>query len=67
MRKIKIFKSVENELEVLEKDVNDWLAQTGYRLISLTGNIASQGGGGSTTNFGSSDILIIVVYEDTQE
>lgn len=67
MQRIKIFKSVESELSTFEQDINDWLEESGAKLISVTGNIAPQtpensdlGGAGT---FSASDILIIVVYE----
>ena len=68
MQKIKLFKSIENELENLEQEVNDWLASTGNRLVSVCGNIAPQTHSGDTLGtFPSSDVLIIVVYEGGNE
>ena len=77
MQQIKIFKSVESEVETLEETVNQWLAETGAKVIQLVGNIAPQTepidagasggsfstGGGSPLRFPPSDILLIVLYE----
>ncbi len=66
MQKIKLFKGIVNELETLEQDVNSWIADSHCELISLTGNIAPQTHTGETGlgTFPSSDVLVIVVYED---
>ena len=65
MRKIKIFKGIESELQPLESEINDWLEANKAQLVSVTGNIAPQtsteGGIGGT--FSTSDVLVIVVYE----
>ncbi|MFK7734626.1 MAG: hypothetical protein AB8B50_01275 [Pirellulaceae bacterium] len=64
MRKVKIFKGVESELHPLEDEINQWLADAGATLISVTGNIAPQTNTGSSMGtFSASDVLIIVVYE----
>ena len=42
MRKVKIFKSLENDIARLEVEVNEWIAQSGAEIISLTGNMAPQ-------------------------
>ena len=63
VQKIKIFKSVESELEGLELDVNQWIEKSGARVISITGNIASQTPRGPASSFCQSDILIVVHYE----
>ncbi len=65
MRRVKLFKSVVNELETLESDINDWLASSGCELVSITGNIAPQtpSGSNSLEHFATSDVLIIVTYE----
>lgn len=67
MRRIKIFKSVESELNIFETEINDWLEETGANIVTVTGNIAAQtpensdhAGAGT---FSTSDILIVVVYE----
>lgn len=63
-RKVKIFKSVESELESMEADINTWLEETNSQLVSITGNIAPQTKVSDITgSFSASDILIVVVYE----
>lgn len=65
MRKVKFFKSVESELNNLEAEINDWLADSGCELVSITGNIAPQTGVAlAAGTFAASDIFVIVVYED---
>ncbi len=69
MQQVKIFKSVESEIEVLEEEINSWLAKSGVKLINLIGNIAPQtttgaSPGGGLEAFSASDILVIVTYED---
>ena len=65
MRKVKIFKSVEDELSRLESDINAWVDSSKAHIVSITGNIAPQSnhvaGDGA---FSASDVLIIVVYEE---
>ena len=68
VRKIKIFKGIETELNPLEEEVNSWLEESGVELISVTGNIAPQSNSGSGMGtFSTSDVLVIVVYEDGQK
>ena len=66
MQKVKLFKGIVNELEALEHDINDWLGTAGVRVTSLSGNIAPQTNAGDTGlgTFPSSDVLVIVMYED---
>ncbi|MEX0703716.1 MAG: hypothetical protein WD069_16585 [Planctomycetales bacterium] len=69
MRQIKIFKGVETDSGSLEAEVNDWLAETGARVIHIFGNIAPQSQGAiqssglSNSVFAPSDILLVVLYE----
>ena len=72
MQQIKLFKGVENSIDVLEKEINDWLRQTGKQIVSMTGNIAPQspkpegGSGLGKSAFSPSDVLVILLYEDSQ-
>ncbi len=69
MHQIKMFKGLENEVAEMEQRINDWLRESGARVLSVTGNIASQspkaeaaaslGQGG----FPPSDVLVILTYE----
>jgi hypothetical protein len=69
MQQVKLFKSVENQVDSLEKEINDWLSRSGAKVISISGNIAPQsakpngGGGLGKTSFAPSDVLVIVLYE----
>ncbi len=61
MEQIRLFKGVEMELRALEDEINEWLRESGARVISVTGNIAPQASTGGS--FTTSDILVIVTYE----
>jgi hypothetical protein len=70
MRKVKIFKSLENDVTRLEAEVNEWIAQSGATIISLSGNIAPQSertgagtGAMGDSRYPPSDIVLIVLYE----
>lgn len=70
MQQVKIFKGLENEVASMEKQVNAWLAESGARVLQITGNIAPQGrstdpkaGSISPSPFPASDIMLIVLYE----
>ena len=70
MHKVKIFKSVESELNSLESQINAWLGESGARVVQIFGNIAPQSipptakhSGLSTTEFAPSDVMIVVLYE----
>lgn len=65
MQRVKIFKSVEVELGVLEAEMNAWIESSGARIISITGNIAPQSlGAAEAKSFDASDVLVIVLYEE---
>ena len=73
MQQIKIFKGIESELTVLEREVNEWLVASGARVVQIFGNLAPQsipptakGSGLSTSEFAPSDALIVVLYETTK-
>lgn len=65
MQKVKLFKSIESDLEDLERNINNWIQSSGAKVISVTGNIAPQSlhPGGGLNTFASSDLFVIVVYE----
>ena len=65
MQQVKIFKGVENELVSLEQDINHWAAESKAKIISIMGNIAPQTHRDQSHAFGSSDVLIVVLYEAT--
>ena len=64
MQKVKFFKSIESELGVLEKEINAWIAQNKAKVVSITGNIAPQSGPTGMGTFSSSDVLVVIMYED---
>ena len=69
MQQIKIFKGLESNLALLEKEVNGWLAQSGARVVQMFGNLAAQSGQRNETNslaaypYVASDVLLVVLYE----
>lgn len=69
MQRIKIFKGIESEASRLEAEVNEWLAESGARVLHIFGNIAPQSPGAepssglSNSPFAPSDILLVVLYE----
>jgi hypothetical protein len=70
MQQIKIFKSLEFDFEEMEHNINVWLAKTGAKVLSITGNIAPQGdatgrsaAGGGSAGLTQSDVILFVLYE----
>jgi hypothetical protein len=67
MQQVKLFKNVETEIAELETDVNNWIRESGVRVVSIQGNIAPQTVSdtkvGVTGRFSPSDVLIMVTYE----
>ena len=70
MHQVKIFKGIESEVALLEKQVNEWLAREAVRVISINGNIAPQsqpaddpGGTIRANPWPPSDLMVIVHYE----
>lgn len=73
MQQIKIFKQIESEIIELEHEVNQWLIESGAKVINIFGNIAPQTPGESPSRglsgsaFAPSDVMIVVLYETTGE
>ena len=65
MQQVKIFKSIESEIPTLEEEINQWLSESGDKVISITGNIAAQStnGGSIGGSFSGSDVIMFVLYE----
>lgn len=71
MHQIKIFKSLESDLQALERDVNKWLESNSVKVVNIFGNMSPQSGGGedrgdayiSGSPYAPSDVLMVVVYE----
>ena len=68
MQQVKIFKSVDTEMTEMERQINRWMRKSGARVLSITGNLASNPsvGTGPLNSFAASDIFIIVLYEIDQ-
>ncbi len=71
MQQVKIFKSIESELDQLETEMNRWLVRLhkkGGKVVNIFGNIAAQASSGSgfSSSFSASDVLVIVMYEISQ-
>ncbi len=71
MQQIKIFKGLESQLETIENGINEWLKESGAKVVQIFGNIAPQGASQgnqaaatiSSSKFVASDVLIVVLYE----
>ncbi len=65
MQQVKIFKSVDTEIPEMEHQINRWMRKSGARVISITGNLASQPSSnqGPMSSFAAGDILVVVLYE----
>lgn len=64
MQQVKIFECRENEIKSLEDEINQWLRESGARIISITGNIAPQSATSQPkARPAPSDVLLIVLYE----
>ena len=73
MHQVKLFKGIESDTGGLEKEINDFLAQSKVRVVNIIGNIAPQpprpdgggggGGGGLGRSFAASDLFVALVYE----
>lgn len=66
MQQVKIFKSVDTEINEMERQINRWMRKSGARVLSINGNLTSQpsGNGGAPLNsFAAGDVMVIVLYE----
>ena len=71
MQRVKIFKGLENEVEALEQQINDWAESEGAKILQVTGNIATQSYNPAAKSGSSlqgnvaaaSDVVIPVLYE----
>lgn len=65
---VKIFKSIETEVNELESKINEWLGANDVKVLNIFGNIApqtivQQPSAGSGRMFSPSDIMLVVLYE----
>jgi hypothetical protein len=71
VQQVKIFKTIEGEVESLEKQINSWIRESKVRVLSIVGNIAPQSRAAEPKaampqhGFAPSDVLVIVLYETT--
>ena len=75
MRKVKLFKGIESEVDVLENEINKWISTSGANVIQIAANIAPQSilpntsgtltTGGSSQRFAPSDLFVSVLYQDS--
>ncbi len=65
MQQVKIFKSVDTEINEMEHQINRWMRKSGARVLSITGDLSSQPSSsqGPLHSFTASDVLVIVLYE----
>lgn len=71
MQQIKFFKGIESDLPRLETQINQWMAQSGIRVLQVFGNLAPQSIVADTKSMNSpslsphpaSDVLVAVLYE----
>jgi hypothetical protein len=64
VQQVKIFKSVDTELEEMESQINSWIAENSVKVISIQGNISPQAGKhGLQGSFSAADVLLVVLYE----
>ena len=70
MQQVKLFKAIESDITEVEQEINDWLKQSGAKVISMSGNIAPQSmktadqqSSLSSGPFAASDVLVAILYE----
>ena len=70
MNRIKLFRGLENDLPGLEKQVNDWLAESGARVVQMVGNLAPQedqtrpdDSGVAHSLYHPANVLLVLLYE----
>ncbi len=79
MYQVRIFSGSEDDTATLERQINDWLWDTGVRVVQVFGNMSPQAvvrgeekstpipGAASDSKrarFAPSDLVIVVLYED---
>ncbi len=70
MHQIKLFVDLESNAQAMEDRINDWLKESGAKVINIVGNVApqtvtaeSKGTALAERKFSSSDLFGAVVYE----
>lgn len=74
MHQIKLFKGLETDLPGLEKQMNEWLAESGARVVNMFGNLAPQkdetqpdATGVSHSLYLPANIFIAVLYDKLEK
>jgi len=73
MQQVKIFTNLEDNTQDLENEINKWIAESGAKVLQITGNIAPQSvipteesrklTSAGSRRFAPSDVVVIVLYE----
>jgi hypothetical protein len=64
MRQVKLFKGIESEASVLEREVNAWIKEYQIDVVRISASIAPQSPGPAAKDrFAPSDLLIVVEYQ----
>lgn len=74
MQQVRIFIGKEDETQRLTREVNDFLASTGAKVVNVFGNLSPQTmtpgaetqramGEGTVRRYAPSDIMLVVVFE----
>ena len=70
MQQIKMFRGIESDLPRLEGQMNQWLAETGARVVQMSANLAPQSpalgsrpASPSLMTHAPSEVLVVVLYE----
>ena len=75
MQQVKLFTGLEGATGELSDQINSWIRESGAKVLQISGNMSPQsstgsGGGtgltmtGSSTGRVSSDVFVIVLYEE---
>ena len=66
MQQIKIFKNIESELPTMQDEMNQWLSESGAKVVQMSANVAPQSTSDAnlgSSSFSSSDVMVVIVYE----
>ncbi len=65
MQQVKIFKSVDTEIEDLEKQINRFIRKNNVRVLSISGNhsASNEAASGPLNTFSGGDITVIMLFE----
>ena len=69
MQQIKLFRGLDSELPRLQDQINRWLAESGARVIQMSGNLSPQSvlqdpkGAPPLSPLVPSEVLVTILYE----